>query len=390
MMNAEFILRTLSEPVLLLDESLRAVLANAAFYETLQIHPGELDGKSIQELVLGESGQPQLQAVLETIVAQDANVDRMEVECGIPPHTHKLLSVSARRLIVDEGRTTLVLVELRDITVEKEREDRLRKLNEVISHRGAELERINRDLESFNRWISHDLRTPLRFTNTIAHQLLEDHGPELPAGAEDKVRMILASTREMGKLVEKLLAFAQMDRVPIKRRRIDVGRLAREALADLKEDRRGRCVEIVIDELPPCHADRTLLKQVFLNLLANAQTFTRLCERAEIRVGFMQGDGATTYFVRDNGMGFEMAEADSIFEPFHRLHGDQPLQGTGIGLTLVKRIVGRHGGRTWAEGKPSGGATFYFQLGEQSRPGHAAKGTISYGRRVQDQDSGRG
>ena len=364
MVNAESILRRLAEPVLVLDESLRAVFANPAFYETLQLEPGDLEGKSVEDVFVGENGRPRLQTALEAALGDDSNAERIEVEYVIPPDTRKVLSMSARPLTSDENQAKLILVELREITAEKETEHQLQDLYDALSRRTGDLEQINADLESFTRWVSHDLRTPLRFISTVVHRLMEEHGPELPVGARESVHMIADCAREMGRLTENLLAFAHVDRAPIQKRQIDLSRLAREALTDLKADQQGRCVDVVIDELPPGHADRTLMKQVFINLLANALKFTQSREHGRIHVGFVQLDGGGVYFVRDNGVGLEAEQASSIFSPIQGSHSAQPQQGTGVGLTLVKRIIERHGGHIWAESEPSKGATFYFQLGE--------------------------
>lgn len=354
----------LAEPVLVLDNSYRAVTANPAFYDAMRISPNELEGQSVSALVEGQSGPSHLRAVLESILAYEGEVERVEVELVTPAGARTVLSVSARRIADFENRNQMILVELRDITGEQETARRLEEMNEALVRRGAELERINADLESFNRWISHDLRTPLRFTNTVAHRLLNEHQGELPAAAEESMRMILDSTREMGKLIENLLAFAQLDRTPITKRRIDMARLARETVAELEDDRPGNAAAFVIEKLPSCRADRALMKQVLLNLFGNALKFTESRERPEIRVGFTQDDPVTTYFVRDNGVGFEPSEADLIFSPTHSQRTGHPLQGARVGLTLVKRIIERHGGRIWAQGKPGEGATFYFQVGE--------------------------
>ncbi len=364
MLNAESILRGLAEAVLVLDESLRTVFANQAFYEVLQMEPGDLEGKSLKDVFVDENGLSQLLTVFEAVLEDDSNAERVEVECVIPPDTRRVLSVRARPLTNDENQTKLILVELRDITAAKETEHKLEDLYDALSRRTGDLEQINADLESFTRWVSHDLRTPVRFISTLAHRLVEHHGPELPAGANESAHMIADCARDMRRLIENLLAFAHVDRAPIRKRRVDLNRLARETLTELEADREGRRVDVIIGELPPCHADRALMKQVFMNLLANALKFTRPCEHAEIQVGFMHIDGTATYFVQDNGVGLETDQASSIFSPVQGSHGAQPLQGTGVGLTLVKRIIERHGGRIWAEGEPSKGATFYFQVGK--------------------------
>ena len=361
---AESILNALAEPVLLLDGSLCAAMANPAFHETMQVTTGHLEGKPVQELLAGEDGQARLMALLREVMAHGRTMRAVEVECVIPPNTPKVLALTAHRLAVKEDLAPMVLVELRDITREKETERRVQELNDALAQHSIDLQGINKELESFTHSVSHDLRTPLRLTNKIAHLLLQDHQAELPPGAVKKIHMILDSTHEMGKLIEDLLTFSRVSREPMKKRSVDLGRLVREVADELLVEQQGRDVRVEIDELPPCRADRALLKQVYLNLLANALKFTRPRAHAEIRVGSSQSEGETVYFVRDNGVGFDMAHAETMFLVFHRLHKAHDFEGSGVGLALVKRIIERHGGRVWAEGQPDQGATVYFVLGD--------------------------
>jgi signal transduction histidine kinase len=363
---AETILRSLSEPILVLDETHRAVVANPAFYQTLQIAPGQLEGKRIQELIFGESGQPHVRMILEPVIAQSGGSTALEIVCVLPHGERAVFSVSSQHISFDGTNSNLTLVELHDITKEREAEDKIQALNEALQKHAADLEAANKELESFTHSASHDLRTPLRLMNKIAYLLLEDHRAQLPAGAIDKVEMILTSTREMAKLIEDLLDFSRVSREPMRKRRVDLSRLVREAVEELRDEQQGRQVEIVIEDLPSCQADRPLLKQVILNLLENALKFTRLCERARIRVGCTEICGEVAYFIRDNGVGFEQNAADSLFLAFHRHHKRAEFEGTGLGLALVRRIIDRHGGRIWAEGEIDEGSSFYFTLGGAS------------------------
>jgi len=363
MEDAESILKVLSVPILVLDQSLGVVMANGAFYELMQIAPEKLGAKGLQEH-LASSAEPQLQSVLKTLVVKGGEIDEEEIVCTIPPNIRKILSVSAHRIREEGEKSNVVLVELRDVTARNRATESLVHLNDALTRHGEELERINADLEAFNRWVSHDLRTPLRFANTIAEQLLDRHKDTLTADAMKSLQLILDSTHEMGRLIENLLAFVQIDRIPLKKRRVNTLRLVRETLKTLKDAQQGRSLDIRVDNLPSCIADRVLLKQVYVNLLSNALTFTQPRAKTEIHVGFEENDGVVTFFVRDNGVGFDTSQADAIFSIAQRPAISQHLRGTGIGLTLVKRIVERHGGRIWAEGEPSRGATFYFRMGE--------------------------
>lgn len=175
----------------------------------------------------------------------------------------------------------------------------------------------------------------------------------------EKIGLMLNSTEEMADLIELLLLFSKVTREPVKKRRVDPLRLARETLRELQDEVEGRTVTITIDALPPALADRTLLKHVLANLLGNALKFTRAREEAIIHVGAEPSLDGTVYFVRDNGVGFDDADAASIFLPFYRLRGAGCVEGSGIGLALVKRIIERHSGQIWAEGEAGRGATFF-------------------------------
>jgi light-regulated signal transduction histidine kinase (bacteriophytochrome) len=257
-------------------------------------------------------------------------------------------------------------VAVHDITDLRNAEQHIQTLNEALQEHVAAVDAVNKELESYSHSVSHDLRTPLRFVNRIAHQLLYAPGAELPAAAAEQVNMILQATGEMGQLIEKLLVFSQASRVPLKKRRMDLRRLFQEVVKEIQHEQGGFVVEIVLEDLALCQGDRTLLKEVAANLLTNALKFTRRRESAQITVGCTETDGETVYFVRDNGVGFDMSDADQLFVPFTRLRKSADFEGTGIGLALVKRIIERHGGRIWAEGEIDKGATFYFTLGREA------------------------
>ena len=356
------ILNALAEPVLVLDSSLRAVMANRALYHALNITPLQLEGKSLEELVSIESDYPRVKAILDAVLANDGTVESIVIECTLPPSKRMMMLMNARHLTTEESPTGLVLVELRDVTREREAAQIISELNLALQRHGAVLEGINGELETFTHTASHDLRSPLRITNKIAHLLLLEHGGELSAAAVEKTRLIIESTDEMGTLLEDLLLFAQAKHIPIQRHLVDMRHLALEAIKELQNEGEGESPDLVIDDLPPIEADRTLVKQVFLNLLGNALKFSRSPKRTEIRVGFVPFHSTVAYFVQDNGVGFHMDHAKALFVAFRRLHKQYGYKGSGIGLALVKRIIEHHDGSVWAESSPGKGSTFYFTL----------------------------
>ena len=226
-----------------------------------------------------------------------------------------------------------------------------------VAERTAELEAASRELEALSSAVSHDLRAPLRAISGFSKILLEDHGAALGAGRQHLGR-IYAATRRMTDLIDDLLRFSRMAASEVGRRPFDLARLAREIVGEIRAAAPERKIEVAIPAALPAQGDERLVRAMLENLLRNAWKFTSKREAARIEVGVQGG----AFFVRDNGAGFDLARADRLFTPFHRLHSPDEFEGTGIGLAIAQRIVHRHGGRIWAESAPDHGATFYFTL----------------------------
>jgi PAS domain S-box-containing protein len=235
-------------------------------------------------------------------------------------------------------------------------------LERRVRERTAQLEAANKELESFSYSVSHDLRAPLRAIHGFSQVLLEDYPQILDAEARRYLNIIAGNTQKMGQLIDDLLAFSRLGRQVLKIAAVNMENLVKDAMAELQESAAHRNLRWVIKPLPPALADGALVYQVWLNLLGNAVKFTRPRETAVIEVGCLHEGGQAVFYVKDNGVGFDLSYADKLFGVFQRLHRSEDFEGTGVGLALVQRIIERHGGKIWAESKVGEGATFYFTL----------------------------
>jgi len=236
------------------------------------------------------------------------------------------------------------------------------KLEQSLREHAAELEAANNDLEAFSFSVSHDLRAPLRAIDGYCGIIEEELGDKLDELSRHLFRVVRDSSQRMGILINDLLAFAHLGRQPLSRQPVSISALVHEVVDELRKEHVQRQIEIRVRDLPDGVGDPALLKQVLVNLLSNAFKFTRKTEAAVVEVGCDQSTGESIYFIRDNGAGFDMRHASKLFEPFHRLHGGKEFEGTGVGLSIVNRVIRKHGGRIWAEAEVDKGATFYFTL----------------------------
>ncbi|WP_271253184.1 GAF domain-containing protein [Pseudanabaena sp. Chao 1811] len=248
----------------------------------------------------------------------------------------------------------------------RQNEHSLNQLNEELEHRvmqrTAELEAVNKELESFSYSVSHDLRAPLRAVVGFSRMLQEDYSDRLDTEGNRFLKVVRDNAKRMGELIDNLLDLSRLNRKEMLRRSISVNNLIQQLLSDFAPEIASRQIEFIFGDLPDCQADISLLTQVWINLLSNAIKYTSKTDHARIEIGSQTINGEIVYFIRDNGAGFDMQYADKLFGVFQRMHLDREFEGTGIGLAIVQRIVQRHGGHIWAEAAINQGATFYFTI----------------------------
>lgn len=278
--------------------------------------------------------------------------------------THPSLMVQLVSLGRNDAKTGALEIQttMIDITERRAAEERIQALNQDLAHRSAEAEASHHELEALVYSLSHDLHEPIQQIGQLGDLLYEDHGEELPVAARDLVDLMRANAHEANRLADALLVLSQMDHRAPHQQRVAMRELARQALEELRDEQSDRALEITLGDLPAAEADPDLMKQVWINLLSNALKFTRGQKTAKIEIGAGVQDGHMVYFVKDNGAGFDMADAGRLFRVFQRLHHAEDFPGMGLGLAMVDRILRRHGGRVWAQAQVGQGATFFFTL----------------------------
>jgi light-regulated signal transduction histidine kinase (bacteriophytochrome) len=312
-------------------------------------------GQLIYDLGNRQWDIPKLRELLETILPQNTTFDNYEVEHEFATIGRRIMLLNARQIERGMGKERIILLAIEDITEKK-------KLERGVAQARDAAEAANKELEAFSYSVSHDLRAPLRHVSGYVELLAKHFKSELTEKGVHYLDSIADAAHQMGKLIDDLLQFARTGRAEMHRSLLDMNEIVQEVVESVGKDNPARAIEWVVRELPSVYGDDAMLRLVWINLLSNAAKFTQTREKAMIEIGARAETKEVIFFVRDNGVGFDMRYAQKLFGVFQRLHPTEEFEGTGIGLANVRRIIVRHGGRTWAEAELDKGATFYFSI----------------------------
>lgn len=360
--NLRLLLDAAPDAMVVVDETGTVVLANLQTERMFGYEREQLVGQSLEVLVPERYrdrhqahvstffGDPRMRPIGQNLELYGLRRDDSEfpVEISLSP--------------LRTAHGTYVTAAIRDISDRKTIEQKIRTLNAELEKKVADLAATNRELESFSYSVSHDLRAPLRQIDGFSKILLDEAGEGLSEEHRECLLEICKGARHLGQLVDDLLNFSRLGRRALVLQLVSMGALVLSSVSEVQRDLEasGRIVEWHLDSLPDTICDTTLMRQVFRNLISNAVKFTQGRSKAIIELGYDRPKGA--FFVRDNGVGFDMKYADKLFGVFQRLHLQEEFEGTGVGLASVQRIVLKHGGSVWASAEPDRGATFFFTI----------------------------
>jgi signal transduction histidine kinase len=352
--HAADIVDSLREPLLLLDEDFRVLLANRSFFKTFAVEPAQTVGALLRSLGNGQWDIPRLLELIQTVRAEGRSFDDFEVSHDFPGLGRRVMLLNARLLRRDDGKENVVILAIEDITLRKGLED-------ALSRQSAELERSNRDLQEFAYVASHDLQEPLRMVVSYTELLQRRYKGRLGEDADDFIGFAVDGAKRMQRLISDLLAYSRLDRRQYAPKLVSAADAVGTGLLALGTAIEECGARIEVSDLPAVVADAGQLAQLFQNLIGNAIKFRAPDRPPVIRVS-AERDGAFWRFrVSDNGIGIDSRYFDKVFVIFERLHGLE-VPGTGIGLAFCRKIVGRHGGRIWLESVVGQGSTILFTL----------------------------
>lgn len=380
-LQPDFTIVAVSDAYLQATMTKRAEILGRGIFEVFPDNPGDPAATGVANL------RASLNRVLQNLATDTMAIQKYDVRRPDGVFEDRYWSPVNSPVIGADGRIEYIIHRVEDVTdfvrqkqmasstehlhirLEQMESEVFRSL-QAVQAANEKLREANQELEAFSYSVSHDLRAPLRHIAGFV-DLLAKQSTALDERARRYLNIIADSARQMGALIDDLLVFSRMGRAELRCQKVTFSRLLEEAVNLSKADTRERSINWKIGALPEVEADAAMLRQVWVNLVGNAVKYTRTRNPAEIEVGCLDDrNGEFVFFVRDNGVGFDMKYVDKLFGVFQRLHRSDEFEGTGIGLANVRRIITRHGGRTWAEGKVDAGATFYFSLPKQKKPNH--------------------
>jgi PAS domain S-box-containing protein len=368
--RSQLILQAVREPIAMLDGNLRALLVNNAFAEVYRYDAEKDHNSPLDAIGHGAWKDTALLQRLSDVLARDRELWDYELTQRTAEGIDRFVVINARRIEQPESTAPALLLTVSDITARALVEQKVSELNRQLEGKVEQISDVNRELEAFSYSVSHDLRAPLRHISGFAGKLETQLGDKADERARHYIEVISSSSRRMAQLIDDLLVFSRLGRGALRLQPVDMQSLVEEARALVETEARDRQIDWKVAPLPIVVGDENMLRTVWQNLLGNAVKYTGNRERARIEVSIDRTPaGDYEFAVRDNGAGFDMQYAGKLFGVFQRLHRASEFPGNGIGLANVRRIIARHGGRTWAEGEIDNGATFHFSLPASDVPG---------------------
>ena len=331
-------------------EALGLTLEHDFCVAIVDVQMPEMDGYELVELIRGNESTAMLPVIFVSAIYSDEYHHRKAYDAGAVDFMSKPF---IPEILISKIKVFIDLYNQR-----KNLQDLVDQLDTAYLQLGI----VNRELEQFANSIANELRAPLRAVDGYAHILMEDYLAAMEPDAQECLRHIYSSTQKMDQMIHDLLEFGRLGLLPLQRRRFSMQDIARETMDNLLALHNERRVQVELAELPEVNADPSLIKIVYLNLLDNALKFSRSRQETQIELGYLTRNGQVVYYVRDNGVGFDMQYADKLFGVFQRLHLAEEFEGIGLGLANTRRIINRHNGSIWAEAEVGKGATFYFTL----------------------------
>jgi PAS domain S-box-containing protein len=372
------VLGALVEGVVVIDAQGKILSANPGAEKILGFKARDLVGRSVFDPrwgVLREDGSPNAPQKFFITASLRTGKPFANVVIGLHRADGQLIWLNGNMQPLfrqAEKKPYAIVTSFFDVTNRKAMEAEIQKLNaeleQKVEQRTSELKSTVNELEAFSYSVSHDLRAPLRAIEGFSQMLLEEHAGSLNAEGRRLLNVVRKNTLHMSQLIDDLLAFSRVARKDFVKRRVPMEDLAKLIVDELQMDEKGARCRITVKKLPDIYGDAPLLRQVWTNLISNAIKFSRDAASPSIDISASEDSEGITYRIRDNGVGFDMQFSNKLFGVFQRLHSVQEFEGTGVGLAIVQRIILKHGGRVWAEGRMNEGATFYFTLPRAADP----------------------